>query len=825
MAAATNRNTPSLSIPQSQNTALVLEFNCLYTHDVRRKSKRWQDGFLRYHTFNKRVMVYDVPRNFIGDTHWTASELQDGDELTLDKEGVIVQVAEAVGKTETDLTDLRKSKKKPAVGHASSPPALAPAPLTPVGARGFGSTAARAGPTQLKHRSLNALLGTPKGPIGKAKIPAKSPFELRHRNLDEAENEQWEAGRPPKRQRMEKQRNSSAALGKETHLWARTNDARQKSKQPVQAQDVIDLREEEPDLFLPGFSSDALVPPSSPVREIPAPKKPAASESSSPAFQRQKTPDISKRPSRQKLEHSGSRNNKEGSRVKPQGQGELDRTSAGTAIRRCGPDMGRIQTGKALEAPPSTKHAASRNSQHAEGGATLRFASSAPKKKTLLCQDQLTSKPKSTSSNDTDTAGDRLLDATLDQEIEARRPAERAKSQRQVLDERLAKIRKKELKAREKAMQDRQQDLPARPFNSTSSASHGEVVGEAKQRTGLSSKECHRPSAQQHQSNPSRNAIEQSPISQQLQDPAEASPAPLRLPETGHGLRQDDKGGSDCTSRSDVPEGGDMPQEQAFQQEHKKAPVRKKQGIGRKEIRESASSCYRKPDGQEQSMKAMDVDTGASPFPGRAQSLVSAEGQPAARTINDVQLPAAKEDHQFRRVVPDVNAHTGPKQRRTPGAPMRIAPAPSKQDAPHKQRPHSPSVADADVSRTSPRASNPIQPRASETNSPITDPPAVPRPPPQQKKFIQPLPRPTRNTVRLNTSAEGTATVMLGRPFQPPKPPVSKPESAEAGIPAGAADPWSREAFDLFEWRPPNWDEERWCFKDQGASTDGGKRP
>ncbi|KAI6882033.1 hypothetical protein KC360_g6009 [Hortaea werneckii] len=825
MTAATYRNTPSLSIPQSQDTALVLEFNCLYTHDVRRKSKRWQDGFLRYHTFNKRVMVYDVPRNFIGDTHWTASELQDGDELTLDKEGVIVQVAEAVGKTETDLTDLRKSKKKPAVEHASSPPALAPAPLTPVGARGFGSTAARAGPTQLKHRSLNALLGTPKGPIGKATLPAKSPFELRHRDLDDVENEQWEAGRPPKRQRIEKQRPSPAALGKETSLWARTNDARQKSKQPVQVQDVIDLREDEPDPFLPGFSSDALVPPSSPVREVPASKKPAASESSSPAFQKQKTPENSKRPSRQNLEPRGSRNNKEGNHVKSQGQGESDRTSAGIAIRRRGPDVGSIQAEKALEAPSPTKHAASRNSQHAEGGATLRFASSAPKKKTLLCQDQLTSKPKRISSTDTDTAGDWLLDATSDQEGEDHRPAERAKSQRQVLDERLAKIRKKELKAREKAMQDGQQDLPARPFNSTSSVSRGEVAEEAKQRTGLSSKECPQPPAQQQKSDPSRNAIEQSPISQQLQDPAEASPAPLRLQEPGRGLRQDDKGGSDYTGRSDLPEGGDMPQEQAFQQEHKKAPGRKKQGIGRKEIRESASSCYRKPDGQEQSMKAMDADTGGSPFPGRAQSLVNAEGQPAARTINDVQLPAAKEDHQFRRVVPDVNAHTGPKQRRTPGAPMRITPSPSKQDATHRQRPHSPSVVDADVSRTSPRASKLVQQRPSDANSPTTDAPAIKPPPPQQKKFIQPLPRPTRNTVRLNTSAEGTAAVMLGRPFQPPKPPVSKPESAEAGIPAGAADPWSREAFDLFEWRPPNWDEERWCFKDQGASMDGAKWP
>src|SRR6266702_6934698 len=99
MRAATH-GTPSLSIPPSQNTALVLEFRCLYSHDLRRKSKRWQDGFLRYHTFNKRVMVYDVPRNFIGDTHWKETmELQEGDELTLEK-GVLVEVAEAVGTME-----------------------------------------------------------------------------------------------------------------------------------------------------------------------------------------------------------------------------------------------------------------------------------------------------------------------------------------------------------------------------------------------------------------------------------------------------------------------------------------------------------------------------------------------------------------------------------------------------------------------------------------------------------------------------------------------------------------------------------------------------
>ncbi|RMY15950.1 hypothetical protein D0868_00596 [Hortaea werneckii] len=818
------RNTPSLSIPQSQNTALVLEFNCLYTHDVRRKSKRWQDGFLRYHTFNKRVMVYDVPRNFIGDTHWTASELQDGDELTLDKEGVIVQVAEAVGKTQTDLTDLRKSKKKPAVEYGSSPPALAPAPQTPVGVRGFGSTAPRAGPTQLKHRSLNALLGTSKGPIGKATLPAKSPFELRHRDVNGVENEEWEAGRPPKRQRIEKQKYPSAAPGKETPLWGRANDARQKRKQSVQAPDVIDLREDEPDQFLPGFSSDALVPPSSPVRETPAPQKPSASESSSPAFQKQKTPEHLKRPSRQEMELSESRTNEEGNQFKSTGQGELDGTFAGTAMQRCGPDMGRTQTEKAREKPSLTKHVASRSSQRTEGGATLRFASSAPKKKTLLCQDQLTSKPKRISSTDTDTTADRLLDATSDQESEDQTPAQQARSQRQVLDERLAKIRKKELKAREKALQERQQNSPARPLDSTSSASRSEVSGEAEQQMGVSSKECPQPPAQQDKSNPPETATEQSPISQPLPDPAEARPAKSRLPEPDHGFRQDDEDEDGFARRNSPPEKeADTPQEPAIHQEHKNAPVRKKLGIGRREIRESALSCYRKPDGQEQSTKAVDADADASSFPGQVQSLVSAGGHPAAASRDDSQLPARKEDRQFQRVVSDPNNNTGPKQRRTPGAPMRINPSPSKQDAPHKQRPQSPSVADVDASRKSPQASSTIQNLPTEAHIPTTDARAAPPPPPQQKKFTQPIPRPTRSTVRLNTSAEGTATVMLGRAFQPPKPPISKPKSEEAAIPTGAADPWSREAFDLFEWRPPNWDEARWCFKDQGASADEDK--
>lgn len=186
------RQTPAFTVPSTQNTAPVLEYRCLYTHDLRRKQKRWQDGLLRFHTFNKRIMVYDVSRNYIGDMHWRDDEiLQDGDEFQLDR-GVFVQVGEATGSMEQDLTGLfEKRKKAPEVvvnqEVLQQPPALPTARPTDLQ------------PSQLRPKTLNALLGTPKGRIGRAALPTKSPHELRV----ESENSSWHQDRPAKRQRIE----------------------------------------------------------------------------------------------------------------------------------------------------------------------------------------------------------------------------------------------------------------------------------------------------------------------------------------------------------------------------------------------------------------------------------------------------------------------------------------------------------------------------------------------------------------------------------------------------------------------------------------------
>jgi hypothetical protein len=433
MTAAVHRTgTPSLSVPPTQNTAPVLEFNCLYTHDIRRKQKRWQDGFLRFHTFNKRVMVYDVPRNFIGDMHWKEdTAFDEGEEFTLERDAVLVQVAESVGRTETDLTELKQSAKKSrreGGGQRSSPPPMSLA--TPSRAMGPpmarpGTASVAGGNTQLKHRSLNALLGTPKGRIGKAAVPTKSPFEMRQTE----ENEEWESGRPSKRSKPEAWNVTrtttvaSPAARKETPLWKRTSEARAKAakqtplprgQQKLGTKEVIDLSddgEDSPSRFLPGFSSDAIGPASSPVREIPRPAPVARKQqvrSSSPVFQTQqvtttkrngKEPVIQRSPRPERIPHVET----------PTKAPELPE-------RLPSPEP----LAPPLLPPPPT---ASKASQ------TLRMATSAPKRRTLACLDQISAPPGEGSNRP--------------RMIESERPTTlKRKTQRELLEERLEKMNK-----------------------------------------------------------------------------------------------------------------------------------------------------------------------------------------------------------------------------------------------------------------------------------------------------------------------------------------------------------------------------------------------
>ncbi|KAF7865397.1 hypothetical protein EAF04_006373 [Stromatinia cepivora] len=166
----------SMDVPPDQNTAPVLEFRCLYTADTRRKQKRWQDGRLKYHTFNKRVMVFDERANLVGDAHWREkASLDEGAELELERNGILVEVSEFIERRDQDLTELidkrvKEREERFIARNGDSSPARFPASII----RSQSIAAAH-----LKPKPLNSILGTPSGHYGKALIPNTSPFEQR----------------------------------------------------------------------------------------------------------------------------------------------------------------------------------------------------------------------------------------------------------------------------------------------------------------------------------------------------------------------------------------------------------------------------------------------------------------------------------------------------------------------------------------------------------------------------------------------------------------------------------------------------------------------
>lgn len=158
---------------QTRTTAPVVRFICLYTHDLKRKNKRWKDGRLEFHTFNRRVMVYDEGGNFVGDSHRTRShEVDDGDEFQLDRGNVIVQVSERVGQRDQDITEI--VARKPKAQQNSTP-----------NATGVLTPRTRPPSSNMRHLSLQSLLSTPGRQLGRAVIPTTSPFERRNQTPDD----------------------------------------------------------------------------------------------------------------------------------------------------------------------------------------------------------------------------------------------------------------------------------------------------------------------------------------------------------------------------------------------------------------------------------------------------------------------------------------------------------------------------------------------------------------------------------------------------------------------------------------------------------------
>ncbi|KAL5598350.1 uncharacterized protein BROUX77_006184 [Berkeleyomyces rouxiae] len=209
---------PADSSPARPVSAPVIEFLCLFSHDLKRKQKRWKDGRLKFHTFNKRVMVYDDRGNSIGDMHWQESfPFQEGEEINLDRGGVVVQVCECKGHQEQDLTELLSRRPRPA------PPPPENAAATPLHNRlprrtpatGFNpprpaaqAPNAAASPSLLSRARISSFQTPSGGPIGRAVLP-RSPFEERQAQLQDLSAAPAESP-APKRRRYEQREQKSA---------------------------------------------------------------------------------------------------------------------------------------------------------------------------------------------------------------------------------------------------------------------------------------------------------------------------------------------------------------------------------------------------------------------------------------------------------------------------------------------------------------------------------------------------------------------------------------------------------------------------------------
>ncbi|KAK5086215.1 hypothetical protein LTR70_000001 [Exophiala xenobiotica] len=173
MATAIHRSTPASILTQnasqSQLSAPVLEFRCMFTHDIFKKSKKWHDGSLRYHTFNKRVMVYDDTKNLVGDLHYRqAEDFAEGLELKLDRP-VLVHVEEPL-----DLTQLLGRQRQDLNNQPVNQTQPTRASLARINAAN----------SQARPKSIKELLGASQGRLGRASLPIQLPFEQRQALAD-----------------------------------------------------------------------------------------------------------------------------------------------------------------------------------------------------------------------------------------------------------------------------------------------------------------------------------------------------------------------------------------------------------------------------------------------------------------------------------------------------------------------------------------------------------------------------------------------------------------------------------------------------------------
>jgi hypothetical protein len=254
-------------------SASVLHFTCLYTRDIVRKHKRWQDGTLNFHTFNSRIMVYDSTSHQVGDAHWRMTGGANGEEFPGEggevrlQNGVLVEIGERtrVGETVTDLRPLleRKEKAKQPSWTAGTEPGGEASEMRSSGGLstgvrstglmrrvGIGNTQSQVQSQRPKHRSLSSILKggsqVEKAPVTGRAFAFENPYEKRRKQLMSDEIEEDE--RPIKRRKAPSQETfkSRSKMGQKTLESPKSNQGIRPLSEIVangsmNTSDVVDL--------------------------------------------------------------------------------------------------------------------------------------------------------------------------------------------------------------------------------------------------------------------------------------------------------------------------------------------------------------------------------------------------------------------------------------------------------------------------------------------------------------------------------------------------------------------------------------------------------
>ncbi|KAK7202482.1 hypothetical protein BZA70DRAFT_102044 [Myxozyma melibiosi] len=112
----------------------ILSYDVLWTAQMTQKRKTWNDGIVKLHTFNKRLMLYSSDRTLLDSKYLKRSHLELGETITMDKHIITIEDQNAtfiqdvsVVIRQRSLASKNRTGPPPSSSSAAASPAATPA--------------------------------------------------------------------------------------------------------------------------------------------------------------------------------------------------------------------------------------------------------------------------------------------------------------------------------------------------------------------------------------------------------------------------------------------------------------------------------------------------------------------------------------------------------------------------------------------------------------------------------------------------------------------------------------------------------------------------